>query len=233
MEQKIAIIAAMQEEMEEIKKIMDNLEEKTIQGLTIQEGEINGSKAILVQSGVGKVNAARTTQILVDHYSLKSVINVGSAGGLREDLNIGDIVIGDNLVQHDFDITAFGHPKGHITELGINFKSNQELVKKAEKAIQAILQQEEKLKIVKGTIASGDIFCTSVEMKHKIHSKFQASCVEMEGAAIAQVCTLDQIPFIIIRSISDVPNGNNNIEFDEYLKYASTRCAQFIKKMIS
>lgn len=233
MEPKIAIIAAMQEEMEEIKKIMDNREEKTIQGLVIQEGEINGLKSILVQSGVGKVNAARTTQILVDHYSLKSVINVGSAGGVQEDLKVGDIVIGDNLIQHDFDITAFGHPKGYIAELGINFKSDQELVKKAEKAIQSTLQQEENIKIVKGTIASGDIFCTSVEMKHKIHSKFQAICVEMEGAAIAQVCTLDQIPFIIIRSISDVPNGSNQIEFDVYLKQASKRCAQFIKQMLS
>lgn len=233
MEKVIAIIAAMQEEMQEIQKIMDNIQEKTIKGLMIYEGEINGFKSILVESGVGKVNAARTTQILIDNYSLKYVINVGSAGGLREELKIGDIVIGDNLVQHDFDITAFGHPKGHISNLGINFKSDKELIKQAEKAIKNIKQEEKDINMIIGTIASGDIFCTKVEMKNKIRSKFNAICVEMEGAAIAQVCTLDNIPFIIIRSISDVPNGSNQIEFDEFLKQASKRCAQFIKQMIS
>lgn len=233
MEKVIAIIVAMQEEMQEIQKIMDNIQEKTIHGLIIQEGEINGLKSILVESGVGKVNAARTTQILVDNYSLKYVINVGSAGGLQENLKIGDIVIGDNLVQHDFDITAFGHPKGYISNLGINLKSDEELIKQAKKAIKNINEEQEDINIVMGTIASGDIFCTKVEMKNKIKSKFGAICVEMEGAAIAQVCTLDNIPFIIIRSISDVPNGNNQIEFNQFLKQASKRCAQFIKQMIS
>lgn len=233
MEKVIAIIAAMQEEMQEIQKIMDNIQEKTIHGLIIYEGEINGLKSILVESGVGKVNAARTTQILIDHYSLKSIINIGSAGGLQENLQIGDIVIGDNLVQHDFDITAFGHPKGYISNLGVNFKSDEKLIHRAQKAIEKINQEKEKINIIRGTIASGDIFCTKVEMKNKIKSKFNAICVEMEGAAIAQVCTLNKLPFIIIRSISDVPNESNHIEFDEFLKQASKRCAQFMKQMIS
>lgn len=232
MEKRTAIIAAMQEEMQEIRKIMDNIQEKTIQGLMIYEGEINGLKVILTQSGVGKVNAARTTQIVIDHYPLKCIINVGSAGGLQENLKIGDIVIGEILLQHDFDITAFGHPKGHITDLGINFKSDEGWVNKANQAIKKIVEQEQGINVITGTIASGDIFCTNIEMKNKIKSKFHAICVEMEGAAIAQVCTLDKIPFLIIRSISDVPNGNNQIDFNIFLEQAAKRCAQFIKQML-
>jgi len=231
MEKVIAIIAAMEEEMQEIKNIMEKIEEKSIWGLTIYEGKINGLKSILVQSGVGKVNAARTTQIIIDKYEVECVIDVGSAGGLKEGLEIGDVAIGDNLVQHDFDITAFGHEKGYITDLGKMFKSDKELIAKAEQAIKPICKNEN-INVIRGTIASGDIFCTSVNMKDKIKDKFDAICVEMEGAAIAQVCTLDNVPFIVIRSISDVPNGKNNIEFDEFLKHASKRCAQFIKQMI-
>lgn len=223
----------MQEEMQEIRKIMDNIQEKSIHGLVIYEGEINGLKLILTQSGVGKVNAARTTQILIDYYLIKCMINVGSAGGVQENLKIGDIVIGESLLQHDFDITAFGHPKGYITNLGINFKSDKEWIKKAQQAIKKVVEQEKEVNVVTGIIASGDIFCTNVEMKNKINSKFNAICVEMEGAAIAQVCTLNQIPFLIIRSISDVPNGNNQIDFAIFLEQASKRCAQFIKQMLS
>lgn len=225
------IIAAMQEEMQEIKKIMTEIEEKKVYELTFFKGKINNKNVVLVESGVGKVNAARTTQILIDNFKVEAIINVGSAGCANNELEIGDIVIGKKLVQHDFDITAFGHPKGFISNVGENIESDSELIRKMEQTISKLQDKEFKIKV--GTIASGDIFCTEKTMKDKIRTEFNADAIEMEGSAIAQVCKLDNIPFIVIRSISDNPNGNNNITFEQFLEKASKRCAQIIEKFFT
>ena len=222
------IIAAMQEEMQEIKKIMTEIEEKKVYELTFFEGKINNKNVVLVESGVGKVNAARTTQILIDKFKVEAIINVGSAGCANSELEIGDIVIGKKLVQHDFDITAFGHPKGFISNVGENVESDSKLIEIMEQTISKLQDKEFKIKV--GIIASGDIFCTEKTMKDKIRTKFNADAIEMEGSAIAQVCKLDNIPFIVIRSISDNPNGNNNITFEQFLEKASKRCAQIIEE---
>ena len=225
---KVGIIVAMQEELEEILNIMNNIEEKEIYEISFISGKIEDTEVVVVKSGVGKVNAARTTQILIDKLNVKSVINVGSAGALNPFLNIGDIVIADKLIQHDFDITAFDHDKGYITGVGDYIYSNDELVKKLQNTVNKI--ENKAYKVITGVIASGDIFCTDINMKNKIYSKFNAECVEMEGAAIAQVCYLDKIPFVVLRSISDSPNGNNAIVFDEFVKLASKRCAEILKE---
>lgn len=227
---KIGIIVAMEEELESILDIMDNIEEKEIYGLTFKTGQIEKNKIIVVKCGVGKVNAARVTQILIDTFNVKSVINVGAAGALSPLLNIGDIVIGEKLIQHDFDITAFDHDKGYITGVGDYIYSNIELIEKFKKAANNLKEKDYKIKT--GIIATGDIFCTDIEMKNKIFSKFDADCVEMEGAAIAQVCYLDNIPFIVIRSISDSPNGNNEIDFDKFVELASKRCANILREFL-
>ena len=227
---KYGIIAAMQEEMQEIKKIMQDIEQQKIYELTFIKGMINESEVVLVEAGVGKVNAARTTQVLIDNFKVDAIINVGSAGAANDELDIGDIVIGKRLVQHDFDITAFGHPKGYISNVGQFIDSDIELIEKMEKTISKL--QDTGFKIKVGTIASGDIFCTEPNMKDKIRSKFDTDAIEMEGAAIAQVCKLDNMPFIVIRSISDSPNGNNNITFDQFLEKASKRCAKIIKEFL-
>ena len=220
----------MQEEMEAIKQIMSDILETTIYNLRFLEGKINQKECVLVESGVGKVNSSRTTQILIDKYEIEYIINVGSAATANEELTIGDIVIGKDLVQHDFDITAFGHKKGYISNVGERISSDEKLIEKFKLAISNIENSQFKIKI--GTIASGDIFCTEDAMKKKINSKFNADAIEMEGAAIAQVCYLDRIPFIVIRSISDDPNGKNNITFEEYLQLASNRCAEILKTVI-
>lgn len=227
---KIGIIAAMNEEINEVKNIMTNISEKQIYELIFIEGNINNKECVIVQSGIGKVNAARTTQILIDNYNLEYIVNVGSAASLNDKLNIGDIVIGEKLIQHDFDITAFGHNKGYISNVGEYIQSDTMLVKKIYNCCSN--NKIEDIKIKSGVIASGDIFCTSEEMKNKINNKFKADAVEMEGAAIAQVCYLDKIPFVVIRSISDTPNGNNNITFDKFLVIASKRCANIINQVI-
>lgn len=222
------IIAAMEEEMQEIKNIMTDIVEEKIYELIFIKGRINDKNIVLVEAGIGKVNAARVTQILIDKFNIEAIINVGSAGSANDELDIGDIVIGKKIVQHDFDITAFGHPKGYISNVGQYVESDIHLIKKMEQTINNLDTQEFKIKI--GTIASGDIFCTELQMKNKIRTKFNADAIEMEGAAIAQVCKLDNIPFIVIRSISDKPNGNNEITFDKFLEKASKRCAIIIKE---
>ena len=227
---KYGIIAAMQDEMQEIKKIMTEIEERKIYELTFTKGKINNTEVVLVEAGVGKVNAARTTQILINNFDIEAIINVGSAASANDELDIGDIVIGKKLVQHDFDITAFGHPKGFISNVGQYVESDSKLIEKMEQTIVDLQDKEFKIKI--GTIASGDIFCTEIKMKEKIRNKFEADAIEMEGAAIAQVCKLDNVPFIVIRSISDNPNGNNNITFDQFLEKAAKRCALIIEKFM-
>lgn len=230
-ENKYGIIAAMKEEMQEIKKIMQEIEEIKIKELIFFRGKINNNNVILVEAGIGKVNAARVTQLMIDKFEIQRIINVGSAGSANNELKIGDIVIGKRLVQHDFDITAFGHPKGFITNIGQYVESDSELISKMEQTILKLSQNEFKTKI--GTIASGDIFCTEPKMKEKIRTKFNADAIEMEGAAIAQVCKLNEIPFIVIRSISDNPDRKNEITFDQFLEKASKRCAEIINKFLN
>ena len=166
---KIGIIVAMEEELEEILNIMNNIEEKEIYGLTFKTGQIEKNKVVVVKCGVGKVNAARVTQILIDTFNIKSIINVGSAGALNPFLNIGDIVIAEKLVQHDFDITAFDHDKGYITGVGDYIYSNTELIEKFKNSANNLKEKDYKIKT--GIIATGDIFCTDIEMKNKIYSK--------------------------------------------------------------
>lgn len=227
---KIGIIVAMEEELEAVLNIMNNIEQKEIYGISVQIGKIEQKEVAVVKSGVGKVNAARVTQILIDKLNVKSIINLGAAGALSPLLNIGDIVIGEKLIQHDFDITAFDHDKGYITGVGDYIYSDIELIEKFKKAANNLKEKDYKIKT--GIIATGDIFCTDIEMKNKIYSKFDADCVEMEGAAIAQVCYLDNIPFIVIRSISDSPNGNNEIDFDKFVELASKRCANILREFL-
>ena len=227
---KFGIIAAMNEEMIEIEKIIKDKQIQKIHELNFIKGKINNTEVVLVEAGIGKVNAARTTQILIDNFEINYVINVGSAASANDELEIGDIVIGNKIVQHDFDITAFGHPKGYISNVGQYIESDNSLIQKMEQVISNMQNNEFKIKI--GTIASGDIFCTELPMKEKIRSKFNAEAIEMEGAAIAQVCKLDNIPFIIIRSISDKPNGNNHITFDQFLEKASKRCSIIINNFL-
>jgi len=229
---KIVIIAAMDEEMLAIKELMQDIKTIKIHETEVIEGIIEQKQVVLAKCGVGKVNAARTTQMLIDKYEVEFVVNVGSAGALKDELNIGDIVIGKSLVQHDFDITAFGHEKGYITDLGREITSDMNLIQMCEEAMKAILTKDTENKCIIGRIASGDQFCKDLKLKEQITKEFNADCVEMEGAAIAQVCKLDKIPCVVIRSISDKVNGNNQIDFETYLKKASENCAKFIESLL-
>lgn len=222
---KIGIIFAMKEELEALKEYLDVTKEYEIFELKFYEGTINNINCVLVESGIGKVNAARTTQILIDNMKVDCIFNIGVAGGVDDNLDVLDVVIGNKLVQHDFDITAFNHEKGYIPNVGTYINCDEYLLSLAND-----LLSDKSIKV--GTIASGDIFCTDINMSMKIKKKFNALAVEMEGASIAQVCFLNHIPFLIIRSISDIPGKNNKMVYEEFLGKSSKKVATIMKKML-
>lgn len=229
---RIGIIAAENEEMLAIKYYMENVSEEKIYNLTFYTGSIHNRECVLVECGVGKVNAARTTQILIDKFDVNYVINVGSAGSITPELNVQDIVIGKELIQYDFDITQIGdYEKGEICDVGKYFYSDEKLIKLCEETIEEIKDRDFNIKI--GRIGSADLFFADPERAVKVREEFGMECLEMEGAAIGQVCYLDKIPFLVIRGISDTPNGNNKIDFHTYLKLASKRAGEILEKLIS
>ena len=224
---KIGIIFAMKEELDALLKIVSFEKKYTIFDLTFYECSFHNKTLVLVESGIGKVNSARCTQILIDNMEVEAVFNIGVAGSVDSSVSVLDIVLGENMVQHDFDITAFDHPKGYIPNIGTVFVPGDPYLLKIAESV------ETDFLVHKGVIASGDIFCTNPSMSEKIHQKFHALCVEMEGASIAQVCYLSHIPFLVIRSISDAPNGENNtLTYEEFLQKSSERVATFLKQII-
>lgn len=221
---KVGIIFAMKEEMDALKEYLNITCEYEFYDLKFYEGNINSVTCVLVECGVGKVNAARTTQVLIDKMNVDYVFNIGVAGGISKELNVLDIVIGEKLVQHDFDITAFNHEKGYIPNIGVYIESEPKLVALARKT------NIENVKV--GNIASGDIFCTLESMSIKINNKFNALAVEMEGASVAQVCYLCKVPFLVIRSISDIPGNNNVISYEEFLIKSSKKVADLMNEIL-
>ena len=226
----IGIIAAESKEMNEIKNLMNDIEEKKIYNLCFYIGKIEEKQCVLVECGEGKVNAARTSQIMIDNFKISKLINVGSAGAVNENLNVKDVVIADKLVQYDFDISGLGYEKGEICNIGKFIYCDKELVEHCKEAISEL--KDDDYKAIVGTIASADSFCDKPEIAKMVRNDFGAECVEMEGAAVAQVCFLDKIPFLVIRGISDTPNGNNKIDFKTYLELAAKQSAIILKKLL-
>ena len=223
----IGIIFAMKEELDGFIKLVDNIKEEKIYELTFYKCNLFNKELVLVESGVGKVNAARTTQILIDKMNPKYIFNVGVAGSISDKVNVMDIVLASRLVQHDFDITSFNHEKGYIPNVGIYMDTDKYLLD-ISKSVNVDTDKHI------GTIASGDIFVTEKNMSNKINTKFDALAVEMEGASIAQVCTLSSVPYLVIRSISDSPNSNddNKLTYEEFLEKSSKLVSNYLANII-
>lgn len=219
----IGIIFAMQEELIELKNYLHINKEKKIYDLTFYEATLNNQNIILTESGIGKTNAARTTQILIDYYKPEAIFNIGVAGGIAKKLEVGDIIISTSLVQHDFDITAFDHPKGYIPNIGNTIPIDNNLLN----TTKTILDTNN-ISYKEGVIASGDIFCTKESMATKINTQFNALCVEMEGASIAQTAYLSKTPCLVIRSISDCPDNHNKVTYEEFLETSSKKVSQIM-----
>lgn len=230
----IGIIGAMDCEVSELKQKLENLEEIKHGNLQINLGTFYGHKIVLVKSGIGKVNAALCTQYIIDKFNPDYIINTGIAGGIAENLKVGEIVIGEKLVQYDFDVTAFGYAKGYLctgieSDKPTYFNSDESLMAKIEGI------SDEKVKFHKGIIASGDSFISDLERKKEIHNLFNATAVEMEGCAIAQTSNANNIPFVVIRAISDLADNNATESYtfseDEIAKVSSSVVENLLKEI--
>ena len=198
---RIGIIGAMEDEVSAIRQQMNITDTQTIASMEFCCGTLKGKEAVVVQCGMGKVNAGICAQMLISVFGVNAVVNTGVAGSLNNDINIGDIVISTDAVQHDFDVSAIGFAKGEIPYTGLYaFEADKTLRAKAAEAVKAVSPDTG---IFEGRICSGDQFIASKEQKKRIIEQFNGYCAEMEGAAIAQVCHLNHIPFVIIRAISD------------------------------
>lgn len=227
---RIGIIGAMDEEIQNILEGMDSHTAKMKAGITYYNGVFNGYEIVLCKSGVGKVNASVCTQILIDEYSIEHIIFTGVAGAVHPELQIGDIVVSTDCVQHDMDVTALGFTLGEIpfTEVSI-FESDAGLVNLAIAASEDIVAGK---KIMKGRILSGDQFIADRNKVKFLYEKFQGLCTEMEGAAVGQVCSMNGIPFVIIRSMSDQADGSADVNFQEFTKLASKNSYEIVNEMI-
>jgi len=226
----IGIIGAMDEEIAFIKEIAEIVSAKNILGLDFYITKFGGNSVIIVKCGIGKVNAAACTQVLIDHFAVDCVINVGVAGAIYKELNIGDIVVSSDALQHDMDVSALGDPVGTIPRMAESrFKADSELIEKAVEAGNAL----EGHKVFTGTVASGDQFIASAEAKNRIWNNFKAYCAEMEGAAIAHVCYLNKMPFVIIRSISDKADEQADMSFEEFTKIAAKNSSVILEGMLN
>lgn len=226
----LGIIGAMEEEVDLLKEQMTGVEESEIAGCRFYTGELQGAAVVLLQSGIGKVSAAIGTTLLIDHFHPEFVINTGSAGGTDPSLNIGDVVISSAVVHHDADATAFGYVPGQIPGLPPAFLPDQKLAQAAVEAAKAVLAGHQ---IVDGWIGTGDSFMADAERIQGLKDTFpEIKAVEMEAAAIAQVCHQFGVPFLIVRSLSDIAGKESNISFDQFLPTAAKHSAEFILSLI-
>lgn len=225
---KIGLIGAMDEEVKLLKASMENAQTKEIASFQFTYGTIDGIQVVLLQSGIGKVNAAIGTTLLNQVFSPDYVINTGSAGGIHPELNIGDVVISNAVAYHDVDVTAFGYEYGQVPQMPPYFEPDEQLVSIAEKCASHNGQQ-----VVKGLIASGDSFMNDINRINDIRAIFpNLYALEMEAGAIAQVCFRFHVPFVIIRSLSDIAGKDAPISFEEFLQLASENSAQQILLMM-
>ncbi len=226
----IGIIGAMDEEIISLKRKMEVKEQKEIAGMTFYVGTVGEKEIVLVRCGIGKVNAAVCTQVLVDIFHAEYIINTGVAGGLYPELNIGDIVISSDTVEHDMDASAVGNPRGEIPRMKKTyFEADQKLIEAAQKAAEKLKGAG---KVYVGRVASGDQFVCSMKVKEDIYSTFTAYCAEMEGAAIAHTCFLNQVPFVIIRAISDKADQSADVNFEEFVDIAAKNASKMIEGIL-
>lgn len=226
---KIAIIGAMEEEVTLLRDHIEGKSQETIAGCEFTFGKMNDADVILLKSGIGKVNAAMSTSILLEKYNPDLIINTGSAGGFNPSLNVGDIVISTEVRHHDVDVTAFDYEYGQVPQLPAAFSADNGLIVKAEKAAEEI----EGIQTVKGLIATGDSFMSDPAKVDFVRTKFEnVQAVEMEAAAIAQVAFQFKTPFVIIRSLSDIAGKESDISFEQFLEKAALHSATLVMKMV-
>lgn len=228
---KIGIIGAMAEEVSELKASLQDAKVTKIARMEFCEGSFGNTDVVVVQSGIGKVNAAACAQILINHFGVTHVMNTGVAGSLNAKIDIGDIVVSTDAMYHDVDATIFGYAKGEVPQVGTASFVADEMLRKA--AVEAVKEAAPDIHVFEGRVVSGDQFISSREVKNHIRDTFQGDCTEMEGAAIAQVAYINKVPFVIIRAISDKADDSGQEAYDVFEKKAAMHCAHVVEYMIS
>ena len=216
---RIAVIGAMEEEVRILRDKLEQAETETVAGCEFTKGLLAGHEVILLKSGIGKVNAAMSTTILLERYKPEKVINTGSAGGFHHSLNVGDVVISTEVRHHDVDVTAFNYEYGQVPGMPPGFKADEALVALAEKC----MQTEENIQVVKGMIATGDSFMSDPNRVAAIRDKFEN---------LYAVCHQYEVPFVIIRALSDIAGKESNVSFDQFLDQAALHSTNFIVKVL-
>jgi len=226
----LGIIGAMEVEVEKLKEMMDGAQQQTVAGMDFFQGKLKGKDVVVVRSGVGKVNAAICSQILADLYHVDGIINTGIAGSLRNEINIGDIVLSTVAVQHDMDATGFGYKAGKIPQMDVSeFPSDEKLLELGKKCCE---KANPDIRTFTGRVASGDQFISSKEKKNWIRDTFDAYCTEMEGAAIAQAAYLNRIPYLIVRAISDKADDSAHVDYSEFEAKAIEHSVRLMAAMV-
>lgn len=225
---KIGIIGAMKEEVEILQHELSSLHKSEKGGCVFFEGTMNDQEIVLLESGIGKVNAAIGTTLLIDNYAPDVVINTGSAGGFDPALKVGDLVISTEVRYNDVDATVFGYEFGQVPQMPASYPADKRLINMAEKGAAA-----GDLRSASGLILSGDSFMSSEVRVDELKEMFQKPlCSEMEAGAIAQVCHRFQVPFVVTRSLSDIAGAEAKISYDQFLVTASKHSAELVMHMV-
>ncbi len=225
----IAIIGAMEEEVALLRDAMEVEEVRTIAHVEFTKGKLNHRDVVLLKSGIGKVNVAIATTLLFEHYNIDYVINTGSAGGLHEEANIGDVVISTGTLYHDVDVTGFNYAYGQVPGMPAIYESNVSLVKKVESILDKIGKN-----YWLGTIGTGDSFINRLDQMELIKKNCPfVIAIEMEAAAVAQVCHHYEKPFIIVRALSDIAGKESHISFNEFLTVAAKESSEMVSELVS
>lgn len=226
----IGIIGAMESEVAQLTEKMEKVQVISKAGMNFYRGLLAGKEVVIVQCGVGKVNAALCTQILADCFGVTSIINTGIAGSLRAEINIGDIVLSEEAIYHDMDVTVFGYALGEVPGIGHpEFPADRKLVELAKESCR---KANPEIGVFTGRIVSGDQFIMSREKKDWLKANFDGLCTEMEGAAIAHGAWRNEIPFLIIRAISDKADDSASMTMDEFEPLAIRHTVNLLMEML-
>ena len=227
----IGIIGAMEVEVAILKEKMEDVRIIKKASMDFYEGILAGKKVVVVRSGIGKVNAGICAQILADLFSVDAIINTGIAGSLNKNINIGDIVLSTDVVQHDMDATGFGYRKGQIPQMPVFFFNADDNLRRL--AAEVCKEVNPDIQVFEGRIASGDQFVCNQDVKNRIVSEFSAYATEMEGAAIGQAAYLNEIPFLVVRAISDKADGSAQMDYSEFEKAAVDHSVRLTLNMLA
>lgn len=220
-------MGAMPEEIAPILEFLQEYRSYEIAGNVYYQGQYKGSDVVVAYSKIGKVFASLTASVMIQHFKAKKLLFSGVAGAISEDLHIGDLIAATKLCQHDLDITAFGHPYGYVPEGKVYVEADKELL-----FIAQSVAKELGIKLKEGIIATGDQFIADPAKKEWIKKTFNADALEMEGAAVSVVCDAFDVPFFVLRSISDAADMDAGFDFDTFLESSSRVSAAFLRSML-